>query len=103
MIEELASELENLGLQEEDVEIADESSDDEDMAAEREARKSLGHMPKYEGRTPWRSFETQFENWRFLNAINDQAVDFQKRALFMALTSAAMAARYPAVHSSSHL
>ena len=87
MIEEIENGLNNLGLQDEDVEIADESSDDEDMAAEREARKSLGHMPKYEGRTPWRSFETQFENWRFLNAINDQAVDFQKRALFMALTS----------------
>ena len=80
MVEELEIGLENLGLQDEDVEIADadaDSSDEEEMA-EREARKSLGHMPKYEGRTPWRSFETQFENWRFLNAINDRQWTFRR-------------------------
>ena len=83
MVDDLAVDLGNLGLQDEDVVIADEEM------AERDARRALGFMPKYEASTPWRQFETQFENWRVLNVINNQGVEFQKRALFMALTGAA--------------
>ena len=83
--EQLLAGIQNLNLEE-------DSDEEEDpvMAAEREARKSLSSLPKWDGRSvPWRNFEDAVSNWRALNGIQAMPAEWQKRSLYFSLTSSA--------------
>ena len=83
--DELLAGIQNLNLE--------GDSDEEEnpvMAAEREARKSLSSLPKWDGRSvPWRNFEDAVSNWRALNGIQAMPAEWQKRSLYFSLTSSA--------------
>ena len=59
------------------------------MAAQQSARKALGHMPHFDGSSPWRCFEDRFKLWMEMNLDDEITVEFRKRALLYAMKGSA--------------
>jgi hypothetical protein len=54
------------------------------------ACKSLQGAPKFDGKSSWRTFESQFEGWYRINNIANQDQEFQKRSLLICMRGQAV-------------
>ena len=54
------------------------------------ACKALAGAPKFDGKSSWRTFETQYETWYRINNIGEQNQEFQKRTLLSCMRNQAV-------------